>query len=75
MTTLTVNIENQSDLTALQETLDKLGLAYDIQDESEYIFSQDEINGFLKTNQDITEGKTTVRDWKDVESDLKRAFH
>jgi hypothetical protein len=74
MTTLTVNIENEADLAALQETLDKLGLPYGLSAEKEYIFTKEQISGFVKTQQDFIEGKATARDWRDIEKDLDSAF-
>lgn len=75
MTTLTVNIESESDLAVLQETLNKLGLSYDLSDESEYPFTKEQIDDFLKTRQDFIDGKTTARDWDDIEKDLDSAFN
>ncbi len=75
MTTLTVNIESEADLATLQQTLDKLGLHYDLSKDSEYEFTKHQIDGFVKTQQDFIEGKTTARDWRDIEKDLDSAFN
>jgi len=75
MTTLTVNIQNDKDLPVLQEILDRFGLPYAVDNESEYDFSDAEIAGFMKTRQDYLDGKTTTRSWADVQEDLNRAFN
>lgn len=75
MTTLTVNIESENDLAVLQETLNKLGLSYDLSSDNDYAFSKEQIDGFLKTRQDFIDGKTTARDWDDIEKDLDSAFN
>ncbi len=75
MTTLTVNIQNENDLPVLQEILDRFGLPYVVDNESEYVFSEEEIAGFMKTRQDYLDGKTTTRSWTDVQEDLNRAFN
>lgn len=73
MTTLTVNIQNEKDLPVLQEILNRFGLSYTVDDDSEYVFSDEEIKSFIKTKQDFLEGKTTARDWSDIEKDLNGA--
>ena len=72
MTTLTVNIKNEKDLPILKEILDRFGLIYQV--DEVYEFSESEIKGLLKTQQDFIEGKTTARDWKDIQDDLNRAY-
>lgn len=74
MTTLTVNISNENDLPVLQEILNRFGLTYTIDVENEYPFSKKDIEGFLKSKQEFLDGKTTARDWEDIEEDLNRAF-
>jgi len=73
MTTLTVNIKNEKDLPILKEILDRFGLIYQV-DEA-YGFSDAEIKGFLQTQQDFVAGKTTARDWKDIQDDLNRVYN
>ena len=75
MTTLTVNIPNEKDIPVLQEILNRFGLDYTIDNDKDYSFSKAEIEGLLKTKQDFIEGKTTARDWKDIEDDLNRAYN
>jgi len=75
MTTLTVNIPNDKDLAAVQEILDRFELSYIVDTSTEYAFSEAEIKSFLKTKQDFVDGKTTARDWKDIEEDLDRAYN
>jgi uncharacterized protein YqgQ len=75
MTTLTVNISNEKDLPVLQEILDRFGLNYVVDTEKDYSFSKAEIESLLKTQQDFLDGKTTARDWKDIEDDLDRAYN
>jgi len=75
MTTLTVNIERESDLATLQETLDKLGLNYALSNDTGHIFTKDQIESFVKNRQDFIDGKTTARDWDDIEKDLDSAFN
>ena len=75
MTTFTVNIPNEKDVPVLQEILDRFGLNYTIDADSDYSFSKSEIDGLLKTKQDFIEGKTSARDWNDIEDDLNRAYN
>jgi hypothetical protein len=75
MTTLTVDIQNEKDLPVLQEILNRFGLNYTIDVNKDYPFSKTEIEGLLKTKQDYLEGKTTARNWTDIEDDLNRAYN
>ena len=75
MTTLTVNIQNDNDLPLLQGILDRFGLAYAVDKESDYVFSEAEIASLVKTTQDYIDGKTTARDWDDIKEDLKLAYN
>jgi len=75
MTTLTVNVQNENDLPVLQEILNRFGINYTIDSDKDYSFSATEIEGLLKTKQDFLDGKTTARDWKDIEDDLNRAYN
>lgn len=75
MTKLTVSIPDNNDVPFLQEILDRFGLSYKIEpDDKEYTFSSAQIKDLVKTRQDYIDGKTTARDWKDIEEDLNRAF-
>jgi hypothetical protein len=40
----------------------------------EYSFSEDEIESFNQTKQDFIDGKTTARDWDEIEADLNRLY-
>lgn len=42
--------------------------------QNEYIFSEDEIESFVKTKQDFLDGKTTARSWEEVKNDLKERY-
>ncbi|MEO6849161.1 MAG: hypothetical protein ABI203_10230 [Mucilaginibacter sp.] len=75
MTTLTVNIKNEKDLPVLKEILNRFGLAYTIDVDQEYVFTKAEIESLVKTKQDFIEGKTTARNWTDIEEDLNRAYN
>jgi hypothetical protein len=75
MTTLTVNIADEKDVPVLQEILNRYGLTYTVEETDDYTFSQEEINGLIKTKQDFLDGKTTARDWNDVKDDLNRAYN
>ncbi|MGF7038893.1 hypothetical protein [Mucilaginibacter lappiensis] len=75
MTTLTVNIQNEKDLPVLQEILNRFGLTYSIDTDKEYAFSETEIKNLLQTRQDFLDGKTTARNWTDIEDDLNRAYN
>jgi hypothetical protein len=75
MTTLTVNITNEGDLPVLQEILNRFGLAYTIDVENDFPFSKKDIEGLLKSKQDFLEGKTTARNWEDIEEDLNSAYN
>jgi len=59
----------------LQEILDRFGLSYSVDSDEEFIFSKAEIKSFIKTKRDFLEGKTTARDWTDIEKDLNRAYN
>jgi coproporphyrinogen III oxidase-like Fe-S oxidoreductase len=72
MTTLTVNINNENDLPILKEILDRFGLAYQV--DEQYDFTEAEIKGFLKTQQDFIDGKTTARNWQEIQDDLDRVY-
>lgn len=74
MTTLTVTIKNDKDLPVLQEMLNRLGLNYSVEEEIEYPFTKAELEGLVKTRQDFIDGKTTARNWNDIEDDLNRAY-
>jgi hypothetical protein len=75
MTTLTVNIQNEKDLPVLQEILNRFGLSYSVDVEEEYTFTEAEIKGLIKTKQDFIDGKTTARDWTEIEEELNRAYN
>jgi hypothetical protein len=75
MTTLTVNIQNEKDLSSLQEVLDRVGIDYEAENYDDYVFSKEEIERLVKDNEDYINGKTTARDWNDIKEDLKRAFN
>jgi len=70
MTTLTVNIQNEKDLSVLQEILDRFGLSYSVEDNEQYVFTLAEIASLVKTKQDFIDGKTTARDWTEIEEDF-----
>lgn len=74
MTTLTVNINDEKDLPVLQEILTRFGLTYTVDVNDEYVFSEEQIASLVKTKQDFLDGKTTARDWEDIEEDLNRAY-
>lgn len=74
MTTVTVNIPDDKDLQALEDVLARFGLSYTVDEEPDYLFSEAEIDMLLKRKQDFIDGKTTARDWKDIEDDLNRAY-
>lgn len=75
MTTLTVNIQNEKDLPVLQEILNRFGLSYHIDSDNDHTFSEDEMKDLLQTRQDFLDGKTTARNWTDIEEDLNRAYN
>ena len=72
MTTLTVNIQNEKDVPILQEILNRFGLEYVVENEDVYIFSKEEIESLVKRKQDFIDGKTTARDFDEIEKDLDR---
>jgi hypothetical protein len=74
MTTLTVNINDEKDLPVLQEILTRFGLTYTVDVNDEYVFSEEQIASLVKTKQDFLDGKTTARNWDDIEEDLNRAY-
>ncbi|CAN5520285.1 hypothetical protein BH09BAC6_BH09BAC6_21320 [soil metagenome] len=75
MTTLTVNVPKESDLSVLQEILDRFGLTYLVDTDKEYAFSKSEIESLVKTKQEFLDGKTTAKNWEDIEADLNRAYN
>jgi len=75
MTTLTVNITDDKDLPVLQEILNRFGLSYSIDADSDRQFSETDIEGLKQTRQDFLDGKTTARNWSDIEDDLNRAYN
>ncbi|MDR3696037.1 hypothetical protein [Mucilaginibacter sp.] len=75
MATLTVKIQNKKDLSVLREILDRFGLSYAVDTNEEYVFSEAEIASLVKTKQDFIDGKTTARDWTEIEEDLNRAYN
>jgi hypothetical protein len=74
MTTLTVNINDDKDLPVLREILTRFGLTYTVEMDAEYVFSEEQIASLVKTKQDFLDGKTTARNWEDIEEDLNRAY-
>jgi len=74
MTTLTVNITDDKDLPVLQEILNRFGLNYTVDADSDHLFSETDIKALIQTRQDFLDGKTTARDWNDIEDDLNRAY-
>jgi len=75
MTTLTVNIPDDKDLAAVQEALDRFALSYIVDANADCSFNEAEVKSLLKSKQDFIDGKTTARDWKDIEEDLNRAYN
>lgn len=75
MTKVTVSVPNDNDISFLKEVLDRFGLTYEVEADEEYILSAKDINSFVKTRQDFLDGKTTARDWTDIEEDLNSAFN
>lgn len=73
MTTLTVNIDKEKDLSVLKEILDRFGLVYKV--DERYDISDEDMKGFLKTQKEFMDGKTTARDWNDIQEDLNRAYN
>ncbi len=73
MKTLTVNIADEKDLPIMEEILTRFGLSYQVN--TDYNFSEQDIKDLLKTKQDFLEGKSSARDWNEIEQDLERAFH
>jgi hypothetical protein len=74
MKILAVNIANEKDVPELEEILKRYGLTYIVDEKADYGFSDEEIKSLVKTKQDFLDGKTTARNWEDVENDLNRAF-
>jgi hypothetical protein len=40
----------------------------------EYSFSEEEIASFIQTMQDFKDGKTTARDWTEIEEELNQKY-
>jgi hypothetical protein len=75
MTTLTVNIIDDKDLPVLREILNRFGLSYTVDADSDHLFSETDIKVLIQSRQDFLDGKTTARDWSDIEDDLNRAYN
>jgi hypothetical protein len=75
MTTLTVNIIDDKDLPVLREILNRFGLSYTVDADSDDLFSETDIKALIQIRQDFLDGKTTARDWNDIEDDLNRAYN
>ncbi len=73
MKTLIVNIDNEKDLVVLEEILTRFGLNYRIN--TDYQFSESEIQALLKTKQEFLQGKNSVRNWTDIEQELNDAYN
>jgi hypothetical protein len=43
-------------------------------DNPEYPFSQHDIESLIKTQQDFIDGKTTARDWSEIENELNNLY-
>ncbi|SEN71509.1 hypothetical protein SAMN05216436_12075 [bacterium A37T11] len=76
MTTITATVSKKKDVKVLQEILERFGIEYTIDEPAEnYVFSDEELRDFEQTKHDFLAGKTTARDWEDIQKDLKRVFH
>lgn len=73
MKTLTVNIDNEKDLVVMEEILTRFGLNYRIN--TDYQFSESEIQALLKTKQEFLQGKNSARNWTDIEQELNDAYN
>ncbi|GAA4786242.1 hypothetical protein GCM10023231_12720 [Olivibacter ginsenosidimutans] len=76
MTTITATVHNSEDVKLLQEVLNRFGIAYTINEETEeYAFTASELKSFRDTQKAFKQGKTTAKDWNEIQKDLNRAFH
>jgi hypothetical protein len=41
----------------------------------DYVFSKEEIESLLQTQQDYLDGKTAARDWEEIEEELNRKYN
>ena len=58
----------------MHEILDRFGLTYSVNENEEYAFTEAEIASLIKTKQDFIDGKTTARDWTEIESYLDERY-
>ncbi len=72
MKTLTVNITDEKDLPIMEEIFTRFRLSYQIN--TDYSFIAQEIEGLLKTKQEFLDGKSSARDWSEIEQDLNINF-
>ncbi|MGI4729522.1 MAG: hypothetical protein ACRYGB_13190 [Janthinobacterium lividum] len=72
MKTLTVNIDNEKNLVVMEEILTRFGLPYQI---DSYQFTEKEIEGLLQTKQAFLAGKSSARNWTDIEQELNNAYN
>lgn len=76
MTTITATLHNDKDVKLLQEMLNRFGIAYTInEDTNEIPFTDAELKSFRDTQKAFKEDKITARDWSEIQKDLDRAFH
>jgi predicted transcriptional regulator len=62
MTTLTIQIDKEKDLSALEEVLHRLGLNYQVQDNDWAGLSEVEIEGIKAGLADVEAGRTFTHD-------------
>lgn len=76
MTTITATLHNTKDVKLLQEVLNRFGISYTVnEDTEEYHFTDTELKSFRDTQKAFKEGKTSAKDWNEIQKELGRAFH
>lgn len=74
MTTVTLTIDNDNDLHILQEIFDRFGLKYQVEEETGTPVSNEDLKNLLAARQEYIDGKTTARDWHDIQQELNSEF-
>ncbi|MEH6304237.1 MULTISPECIES: hypothetical protein [Olivibacter] len=75
MTTITATLHNSKDVKLLQEVLNRFGIPYTVNEDTDaFPFTEADLKSFRDTQQAFKDGKTTAKDWIEVQKELDRAF-
>ncbi|MDM1293806.1 hypothetical protein HX021_05800 [Sphingobacterium sp. N143] len=75
MTTITAEISNKKDVKVLKEILDRFGIKYQINEQSETnTFSAEQMASFEQSQKEFLEGETPAIDWEDLKKKLNDLY-